>query len=273
MKSHRGLSAIVGAVFLIAIVVGALSYITYSLETMANFSEQLVADESRQKNIQNEQFEITSVDVTSGNKLNAVIKNTGQIPLKITTLYIDEQGVNDVVNKTIIEKTIAPGTSFDFLTESIDIDIDPTKGYNLKMITSRGGSQIFSINSASVEPLFLNLVAIPKTVSTTFAATMLFTVVNNMSNNNILYNLTPQIEVSSDTGLALAEYISGPKPASYPVLAPGDIASFEYSYTVAGDEGDFVDFGISLVNGYETSPGHLQSTNETITIEIVHKIR
>jgi len=268
MKSHRGLSAIVGAVFLIAIVVGALSYITYSLETMANFSEQLVGGESRQKNIQDEQFEITSIDVTSG-KLNAVIKNTGQIPLKITTLYIDEQGVNDVVNKTIIEKTIAPGTSFDFLTESIDIDIDPTKGYNLKMITSRGGSQIFSINSASVEPLFLNLVAIPKTVSTTFAATLLFTVVNNMSNNNILYNLTPQIEVSSDTGLALAEYISGPKPASFPVLAPGDIASFEYSYNVAGDEGDFVDFGISLVNGYETSPGHLQSTNETITIEIV----
>jgi len=268
MKSHRGLASIIGAVFLIAIVMSALSYITYSLETLGNFSESLITEESRLKDKQKEAFQITSVDITAGNKLDAVIKNTGQIPLKITTLYIDEMGVNDVVNKIKIDKIIAPGRTVD-LSSLVDFTMDPAKGYNMKLITSRGGVTLSYINSASIEPLFFNLVAIPKTVSTTFAATLLFTVVNNMSNNNILYNLTPQIEVSSDNGLALAEYISGPNPASYPSLAPGDIASFEYSYTVAGDEGDFVDFGISLVNGYEISPGHLQSANDTITIEIV----
>jgi len=40
MKSHRGIATIVATVFLVAIVVGALTYISYSLETMANFSEQ-----------------------------------------------------------------------------------------------------------------------------------------------------------------------------------------------------------------------------------------
>ena len=45
MKSHRGLSSVVGAVFLIAIVLGALSYLTYSLEIMGNFSESLIAEE------------------------------------------------------------------------------------------------------------------------------------------------------------------------------------------------------------------------------------
>ena len=68
-------------------------------------------------------FEITSVDITAANKLDPTIKNIGEIPLKITTLWIDEQGVNDVVQKITIDKTISPGTSFDFLTENIDIDI------------------------------------------------------------------------------------------------------------------------------------------------------
>jgi len=268
MTSHRGLSSVVGTVFLIAVVMGSLSYVTYSLDMLGNFSESLIVEESRQNNKQNESFEITSVDVTDS-KLNTVIKNTGEIPLQITNLYIDEQDVDDVVQKITIDKTIAPGSSFDLLTEGIDVDIDPTKGYNLKMSTSRGNAESFFVNSGSVEPLLFNLNAIPKTVSTTFAATLLFTVANNMSNNNHLYNLTPQIEVKSDNGLALVEYISGPTPPSYPNLAPGDSATFEYSYTVAGDEGDFVEFGLSLVNGYETSPGHLQSANTTISIEIV----
>jgi len=267
MKSHRGLASVVGAVFLIAIVIGSLSYITYSLDLMGSFSESLITEESRLKDKQRESFDITSIDITA-NKLDGIIKNTGEIPVKLTALYIDEQGVNDVVQKFTLDAAISPGRTVNIL-DLTDFTIDPTKGYNIKLVTSRGGVTSFYINSASVEPLFFSLVAIPKTVSTTFAATLLFTVVNNMSNNNYLYNLTPQIEVSSETGLALAEYISGPNPSSYPVLGPGDAATFEYSYTVAGDEGDFVDFGISLVNGYETSPGHLQSANDTIAIEIV----
>ena len=54
MKSHRGLSAVIGTVFLIAVVVGALSYISYSIDLMGNFSEQLIAAESRQRDIQDE---------------------------------------------------------------------------------------------------------------------------------------------------------------------------------------------------------------------------
>jgi len=89
MKSHRALSSVIGAVFLIAILVGALSYISYSFELMGNFSEVLITEDSRLKEKQNEAFEITSVDFTAANKLDVVIKNTGQIPVKITTLYID----------------------------------------------------------------------------------------------------------------------------------------------------------------------------------------
>jgi len=268
MRSHRGLSSVVGAVFLIAIIVSSLTYISYSLETMGSFSEALITGEERMRDKQGEAYQITSIDITGTNKLDGVIKNTGEIPVKITTLWIDEQGVNDVVQKFSFDAAIAPGRTVDLIS-LIDFTIDPTKGYNVKLVSSRGEVTSFYVNSASVEPVYMNIVAIPKTVSTDFAATLLFSVVNNMTDNNAIYNLSPEIEVSSANGLASAAQITGPNPTSYPVLAPGDIATFEYAYSVAGNEGDFVDFGLSLTNGYEISPSKFQSVNTTVAVEIV----
>ena len=61
MSSHRGLSAVVGTVFLVAVVIGALSYVSYSMDVLGNFSESLIAEESRQKDKQGEAFEISSI--------------------------------------------------------------------------------------------------------------------------------------------------------------------------------------------------------------------
>ena len=257
MKSHRGLASVIGAVFLIAIVMSALSYITYSIEIMGNFSESLITEESRLKDKQREVYAITSIDITTESKLDVVIKNTGQIPLKITTLYIDEIGVNDVVNKTTIDKIIFPGSSFDFISESIDIDIDPTKGYNLKLITSRGETQTFYLNSASQEPLDIQLIALPEIIPTGFSTTLMMVVVNNMSSNNPLINLTP-IE---PTCSGICEKLFGPTPATYDRLNAGDVAIFEWSYTLDGDDGESVTFTSGIQNGF---PGNTDS--ETVTI-------
>ena len=268
MKSHRGLASVVGAVFLIAIVIGSLSYITYSLEIMGSFSESLITEESRLKEKQNEAFEITSIDFTAGNKLDAVIKNTGQIPLKITTLYIDEMGVNDVVQKIIIDKTIAPGTSFDFLTESIDIDIDPTKGYNVKLITSRGETKTFYLNSANQEPLDIQIVAIPESVPTTFSTTVIMTVVNNMSNNNVLVNLTPNDPIVTCNTTTCAK-TDGPNPSSYDSLEPGDVAIFRWVYQLTGDDATSATFQSSLQNQF---PGNTDSTTVNIIVPEFAKV-
>ena len=248
MKSHRGLSSVVGAVFLIAIVLGALSYLTYSLEIMGNFSESLIAEESRLKEKQREAFEVTFVNVTAANKLDATIKNTGQIPVKINTLWIDEQGVNDVVQKITIEKAIAPGNSFNFLTEGIDVDAVSTKGYSMKLVSSRGEVQTFYVNSASQESLDIQLVAAPDSIPTGFTSTLLMTVVNNMTGNNALVNLTPDLplDCSSNPDCTLLE---GPLPTSYPSLDPGDVAIFRWSYKLSGDVDDNFSFTGSLQNG------------------------
>ena len=63
MRKHSGLSTVVGAVFLVAVVVSSLSYVTYSMNTLGNFSESLITEEKRQKDKQDEAFEILSMDI------------------------------------------------------------------------------------------------------------------------------------------------------------------------------------------------------------------
>lgn len=253
MKSHRGLSAVIGTVFLIAVVVGALSYVSYSLDMMGNFSQSLVIEESRQKDKQSEAFEISSIDVTGADKLDGVIKNTGEVPVKLTTLYVDEQGVNDVVNKTTINEIIAPGNIVN-IRDLVDVDMDPTKGYNMKIVTSRGEVQEFYVNSLANENVYMKLVAAPSVIPSTFESTLFFTVVNNMSNGNHLYNVTP---IMNDTGEILVEdsagFIyeqkTGPIPPSYDSLGPGEVAVFSYTYELSTDSDlDAKWFNVTLAN-------------------------
>jgi len=115
----------------------------------------------------------------------------------------------------------------------------------------------------------MQLHTIPNVISTGFPVSLVFAVTNNMSNNNILFNLAPNLDVSSPQGSSAFDYVSGPIPAKYPFLAPGDTAIFEYVYTVSGVENDSVDFGASLVNGYSINPPYLQSLNSTVTVKDV----
>ncbi|MGY5144161.1 MAG: hypothetical protein ACW9XH_06735 [Candidatus Nitrosopumilus sp. bin_32a] len=254
MSTHRGLSAVVGTVFLIAVVMGALSYVTYSLDVMGNFSESLIAEESRQNAKQSEAFEISSIDVTGANKLDGVIKNTGEIPVKITTLWIDEQGVNDVVQKYTIDAEIAPGNTID-LASLIDVPMDSTKGYNMKVISSRGEVNSFHVNSLADENVYMSLTASPTIIPSTFTSTLIYTVVNNMSNGNYLYNLTPVMNDTKQTlgessaGLTYDMIGSGPTPASYESLGPGEVAIFTYEVQITGDtDGDLQLFNVTLAN-------------------------
>lgn len=262
MTSHRGLSAVVGTVFLIAVVMGALSYVSYSLDVMGNFSESLIAEESRQSDKQSEAFEISSIDVTIDSKLDGVIKNTGEIPVKITTLWIDEQGVNDIVQKYTLDAEIAPGNTVN-INSLVDFTMDSTKGYNMKVVSSRGEVNSFYVNSLANENIYMILTPSSSVIPSTFSTTLMFTVVNNMSNGNYLYNLTP---VMNDTKQSLVEgsagltfdRLDGPTPLTYDSLGPGEVAIFTYEYELTSETDlDTQLFNVTLANA---NPG-----NEALT--------
>lgn len=253
MTSHRGLSAVVGTVFLVAVVIGSLSYVSYSLEIMGNFSESLIVEESRQQAKQSEAFEIESIDVTASDQLDGVIKNTGEIPVELTTLWIDEQGVDDVVQKFTLNEELSPGESVD-ISSMVDFTMDSTKGYNMKVVSSRGEVNSFYVNSLANEDVYMTLTASPSVIPSTFSTTLVYTVVNNMTNGNYLYNLTPlmndtkQTLMSESVGLEKSR-VSGPTPESYDSLGPGEVAVFTYVYELTGDTDlDVQTFNVTLAN-------------------------
>lgn len=247
MTSHRGLSAVVGTVFLIAVVMGALSYISYSLNIMGNFSESMIVSESREKDKQSEAFEISSIGLADM-ELDGVIKNTGEIPIEIKTIWIDEQGSDDVVQKFTLSEEIAPGNTRN-IADLIDFTMDVTKGYNLKVVSSRGEVKSIYVNSANQEKLDIQLIAIPDHIPTDFIATILMTVVNNSTNNNILANLTPST-LTCGTGCTVE---SGPIPTSYDSLESGDIAIFRWTVKLSGNVDQIFDFTGSLQNGVNSN--------------------
>jgi len=263
MRSHRGLSAVVGTVFLVAVVLGALSYVSYSLDVMGNFSESLIAEESRQKDKQTEAFEVSTIDVTTANKLDGIVKNTGEIPVELKTLYIDEQGVNDVVQKFTLNEAIAPGNTVN-LIDLVDFDIDPTKGYNMKVVSGRGEVNAFFVNSPSTENLQMYISAIPEYVPTSFTTTVLYSVVNNMSNGNVLYNVTPDLTMTDEIGTSVGNIRNGPTPNSYPTLNPGDIATFEYSVQLSGEVDDMVSFNATVLNGIPSNWAYTEASIQEV---------
>ncbi|EGP93732.1 LamG-like jellyroll fold domain-containing protein [Nitrosarchaeum koreense] len=252
MKKHRGLSALVGSVFLVAVVISSLSYVTYSMNLLGNFSESLIIEEKRQKDKQNEAFEIESVTINPSNRLDGVVLNTGQVPLEIKSIWIEEDGIPDTTKKFDINTVIAPGDQFD-LINGVDYVMDPLKGYKLKLISGRGEVQSFYINAVGDRSLYLNSYTIPETVSTAFDTTILFTVTNNSTNNAPILNLTPS-DLDVDTSLCAftgcsAVKVSGPTPTSYPSLKSGETAIFSWVYTISGNNADQITFEASLANG------------------------
>jgi hypothetical protein len=255
MKTRRGLSTVVGAVFLVAAVVSSLSYVSYSLNAMGDFSKTLIVEQALQRDKLRESFEVTEIKITEASKLDAAIVNTGQIPLEIKTLWIDEQGVDDEVKKFIIDKTITPGGNIK-LIDSIDFDVELDKGYNIKITSGRGEIRTFYVNSPASNSLYLQTMTLPETISTEFDTVVLMSVTNNSTNNASILNLTPIQYPTIDTSSCVSctvTYVSGPEPSYYPSLRPGETVIFKWVYTVAGANADKITFTTALQNGVATN--------------------
>ena len=255
MRKHRGLSAVVGTVFLVVTVVASLSYVTYSMNLMGDFSESLIISEKRLRDTQKEIFQIESIEIIGG-KLNGDISNVGDIPLEIKSIWIEEDGSPELTKKFEVSEIVSAGNKVN-LVDLVDFDMVDTTGYTIKIISNRGNSQTSFINSVGDSSLYLTSNLYPPVVSTEFDTTVAMTVVNNSTIGAPILNLTPSpLPIVDTTACApdcSATYVSGPSPASFPNLHPGESVTFSWVYTVAGSDADQITFTTSLLNGLPTN--------------------
>ncbi len=262
MKSRRGLSTIVGIVFFIIVFTGVASYVTYSMNHLDQFGQTIIEKSQDDRNRDREQFEISSVS-RDNNKFNITIQNTGELPINITRLWI--QNKTDPswgTSKFDVNKNVSPGQTLTKIGQNLPLTALTTQGYDIRLTTERGNAKEFLVNSVSQEPVYLQLFALPDDLPTGYTTTLLFAVTNNMSNNGVLTNFQPNLVVTVAVG-ASATLLSGPEPTIYSLLEKGDTAYFQWTYRITGSNGQQVNFEASLVNGYLAN-----SVSKDVTINV-----
>ena len=249
MKQRRGLTTVVGGVFFLIVIITAASYLTYSMNLFETFSETVQVAGQERENREDESFDISKLTLEN-NKINLDVHNTGNIPIGFTRLWVQNVTGVDQVYKFDLNSTVTSGNTAQDILQNVSFTALDTESYKMKLVTDRGTTKEFSVN-ASNEPLNLQLFALPEEIPTNFKSTLLLSVTNNSTQNAIYTNITPVLNVIS---LGATAQFEGPTPDPHPVLEKGNTAIFEWTYRIAGDDGDKVRFEASILNGF---PGNL----------------
>jgi len=250
MKQRRGLSSIIGMVFFVIILASTLGYVTYTINLMGELNSSVIAKGAENVDKIKEDFEIVGVKIDGG-KFNVTVQNTSPLPINFTRVWINNVTDNSwSPTQYDVKKIATPGAVLSNIGQDLSLQVLDTQAYSIKLVTQRGNSKEFFINSPSQEPLDIQLHAIPDTISRNFTTTILMTVRNNMSNNNMLLNLEPDtLNVNPACSFPCVE-VSGPEPTSYDSLKAGEMAIFEWVYRLDGIPPASWTFTGKLKNGF-----------------------
>lgn len=264
MKSRRALSTVVGAVFAIIALTSTVTYVSYSMGILDNYNQSVLTKNQQLSDVNKEKFQISSVTVPSNGRLNITVANTGSLPINFTKIWIQNTttATTDWSNSyTPTRNFVAPGGVLTKIGQNIPVYINPTYSYNVKLVTSRGNTQQFTMNSANVAPLNIQLLALPPTIPSGFKTEIIMIVTNNGSST--LANISPS-PLPSPTGAASCTAGTA-SPTSYNTLTPGSTAVFKWDIIASGNGGDTCTYTITtpLKNGYN------QVMSATITVTTV----
>ena len=247
---RRGLSTIIGAVFFVLVMGSTIGYVTYSMDLLDDLAYQIDVKQDTNQNRQKEEFKISKSEIVD-NKFNFTLQNNGNIPINITRLWV-ENTTDSTWNQTKyqLNQLVSSGGTITNIGQNIPLIALTSESYKMKLVTERGNSEVFSIGSVSEQPLDIQLLAIPNIVATNFTTTLLMTIVNNMSSNNILLNVEPDTMIVSQACTTTCVYESGPEPTSYDSMKPGDVATFTWTYRLNGTNPESFNFTASIKNGF-----------------------
>src|SRR6185437_9528446 len=192
MIKRRGLSSVVGTVFAIIALASTVGYITYSMNILDNYNQSVLARNQQATDITKEKFQVNSVTMVN-NKLNITVVNTGSLPVNFTKIWITNKTATTtawVKSYTPTSSTVAPGNTLTNLgINGISTWLNTNYPYHVKLVTSRGNTNEFDINSASTTPLNIQLMFMPSTVPSGITTSLVMIVTNNST--ALLTNILP----------------------------------------------------------------------------------
>ena len=252
MKYRRGISSIIGMIFLIVILSSVIGYFTYAIDLVEQVNDQVIMKGIERFDQFKENFEVTNIRIDDG-KFNLTIKNTGQLPINFTRLWVNNVTDNSwPLQNFTINKVSSPGQVLNNVGQNLNLYALESQSYTLRLVTERGNTFNVQISSPQDKALEMNLFTVPRSVLTGHDVTIWYGVTNNLTDGSILQLITPQIKDPPDTtGVASATYIKGPIPATKESLMNGDTAFFKWIYKVDGNVGDTIAFNVTINNAMQ----------------------
>lgn len=266
MKSRRGISSVVGTVFAIIALSTTVGYITYSMTVLDQYNQSVIARNQQAADIVKEKFQVNSVTFVN-NKMNITVTNTGSLPVNFTKIWITNKTATSpliwVKSYTPTTSVVAPANSLKNIGQNIcsTCVFYSNVSYHVKLVTSRGNTNEFDVNSASTAPLNIKLLALPPSIPSGFKTELVMAVTNN--GTGVLTNLNATLALKpGNTAICTAGTIS---PSIYNTLLPGSTAIFSWDVKATGTlDGQSCSYGAYLTNGYSKN-----YANATITETLV----
>jgi hypothetical protein len=249
MRSRRGISSVVGMVFAIIAIVTTVGYVTFSLNVLDSYNQSILARNQMSLDAGKEKIDLYSAKVTANNRFNITITNSGNLPINMTRIWIQNTTATDWINYYTINKLVTPGALLTNIGVSSPVSYNSLYSYNLKLVTGRGNSIQFTLGSPGVKPVYLQAQFVPNTVRQYANSTFLLMVINNMTSSNLLTNLQPNTPTCPGSATATLMGSAGPVPSKYPYLQSGGTVFFKWVVKVSGANQTSATCTVSLKNG------------------------
>ncbi|MHA7647239.1 LamG-like jellyroll fold domain-containing protein [Nitrosopumilus sp. S4] len=255
---------------MIIIISTAITYTTFSMNQVTQLAESVETKQIYDYERTTEKFEILNVR-NDNNQFNMTIKNTGELPVHLTRLWIENTTDSTwPISKFDLDVSIPPGSTVSNIGQNIGLTALDTQSYFAQIISERGNQNQMYLNSVGDTSLFIRLSATPSVLPSSFTTAVILEVINTGTTQ--LVNLQPEmVSVSTPTCTnCFFEELQSATPSSFDSLKPGDTAIFEWVYSFDGENGDQIQFIAGLKNDIRTDTATvtLQTIESALNAEV-----
>jgi len=225
-RGKRGVGSIIGAVFIVLIILSAFTFYSLTLDTTAHYDETASSMSEVDWNRSQEKLEIKNVEITDTDKLSLTVENTGSISTHLIQLGIFNISTTpESQSYYALNENIEPAE-----TKSITSDFSIVQGktYVIQLVTELGNTVEYRFYPANEVYCALTLITASPTAYQGNNVTVLLTVTNNDTEVDTIQNLTVSLEAYPPELVAVKEQ---PSSLSIESLKSGENAFFRWVYT------------------------------------------
>ncbi len=111
------------------------------MDIISDFAVSVETKQAHDLERNTEEFEVVKVG-TANNKFNFTLQNTGNIPVNVTRLWVENTTDSAWDSARFdINTAVAPGATITNVGQNIDLIALNTQSYFMKLVTERGNSQ------------------------------------------------------------------------------------------------------------------------------------